>query len=93
MNIKEIEKVVFASTKDYAYAPEAIDGGYSKRPVSHYSIHKDDYSSTNTKYIPRFISVFDCYDGWDSMDYEVGNGSYDTYAEALFACYLDIKEV
>jgi|DEB0MinimDraft_10_1074344.scaffolds.fasta_scaffold224242_2 hypothetical protein len=91
MKLADIEKIVFASKNEIGFAPEAIDGGYSERPVSHYEIYVDDYSSTNTKYIPRFISVFDCYDGWDSMDYEVGDGKYDTYAEALFACYLEIK--
>ena len=92
MKIKDIEKVVFAGADQVGYAPEAIDGGWSERPVSHYKIYVDDYSSTNTKYKPSFISVFNCYDGWDSMDYDVGEGSYDTYAEALFACYIEIME-
>ena len=87
MNIKEIEKVIFGNKNEIAYAPEAIDGGWSERPVSHYSVYERD-----GKFKPVFISVFNCYDGWDSMDYEVGDGSYDTYEEACFACYLEVLE-
>ncbi len=94
IDFKKIEKQIFKHKDQHAYAPEAIDGGYSKRPVSGWEVrkgyHNDEDEWIEDGYKLSWIDVFSCYDGWDYMDEVVGY--FDTYEGAVMGAYAtDIK--
>ena len=90
MNYEEIYKRLTNEDEKAKY-PEAIDGGFGWRPVSGYRFIERDYPTT--KWVGYWEDVFDCYDGWDSMDYRdqptyVGK----TKEEAVLGCYINELE-
>lgn len=87
--IEQIKKTVFAYENQTALSPEAIDGGYSERPVSGHHIYEPAVTDDGA-YFAAYTYIFDTGDGWDSDQEEIG--SYPTYEEALFACFLDYQE-
>jgi len=89
-NFEKIETKVFEHKNLYAYAPEAIDGGSSKRPVSGWNVRKTLEYEGEDKYVLEYVQVFNCYDGWDS-DTTI-KGKFDTYEGAVLGAYcIDLE--
>lgn len=75
---------------EQARYPEAIDDGFGYRPVSGYRFYKHDYPSKHYK--AHYESVFNCWDGWDSMMYDDPSWIGQTKREAVLGCYAMMKD-
>jgi len=86
---EEIYKQVTNEGEKAKY-PEAIDGGFGWRPVSGYRVIKSEYPAI--KYTAFYETVFNCYDGWDSMREEEPTYIGESKKETILACYIQMKE-